>query len=216
MLMNNMLHSKHPVITRNMHAIQRASMSLNCVCISAYMALLNGAICGHGSRDWQPAGGTRRTATPHPSARQVAVAIECRVSGRAALGGPGIDGYVDGNRNGGAHGAEFFGHGNGLFERADIVFVRDRGADAHLDGLEAQAFGRLLHLARCDALVRLQPDHKGILKAEVLDGEWIDAGTFESLYKASTIVRENDMGIDFNHFAGIEVEIKNIKKKISL
>jgi len=57
---------------------------------------------------------------------------------------------------------------------------------------------------------------KGKLKAEILKGEWIDAGTFESLYKASTIVRENDLGIDFNHLSSIEVEIKNIKKKISL
>ena len=36
---------------------------------------------------------------------------------------------------------------------------------------------------------------KGELNAETLKGDWIDAGTFESLYKASTIVRENDLGI---------------------
>jgi len=57
---------------------------------------------------------------------------------------------------------------------------------------------------------------KGNLTAEVLQGDWIDAGTFESLYKASTIVRENDLGLDFNHLSNIEIEIKNIKKKISL
>jgi glucose-1-phosphate thymidylyltransferase len=35
---------------------------------------------------------------------------------------------------------------------------------------------------------------KGQLTVEQLGGEWIDAGTFESLYRASTIVRENDLG----------------------
>ena len=54
------------------------------------------------------------------------------------------------------------------------------------------------------------------LQAEALQGEWIDAGTFESLYKASTIVRENDLGMDFNHLANLQVQIKDIKKKISL
>lgn len=38
----------------------------------------------------------------------------------------------------------------------------------------------------------------GELKAEVLSGEWIDAGTFESLYKASTIAREYKLGIREN------------------
>jgi len=57
---------------------------------------------------------------------------------------------------------------------------------------------------------------KGELMAEALEGEWIDAGTFESLYKASTIVRENELGMDFNHLSNIQVEIKGIKKKMSL
>ncbi len=57
---------------------------------------------------------------------------------------------------------------------------------------------------------------KDELSAEILPGEWIDAGTFESLHKASTIVRENDLGIDFNHLSSMQVEIQDIKKKISL
>jgi len=56
---------------------------------------------------------------------------------------------------------------------------------------------------------------KGNLTAEILRGEWIDAGTFESLYKASTIVRENDLGVDINHIKDIQVELKNIRKKIT-
>jgi glucose-1-phosphate thymidylyltransferase len=58
--------------------------------------------------------------------------------------------------------------------------------------------------------------NNGNLKAEVLQGDWIDAGTFESLYKASTIVRENDLGIEINHVKDIQVELKNIRKKISI
>lgn len=54
---------------------------------------------------------------------------------------------------------------------------------------------------------------KGQLQAEKLQGEWIDAGTFESLYKASTIVRENDLGIDLDRSSNLQIEIKNIKKQ---
>jgi glucose-1-phosphate thymidylyltransferase len=35
----------------------------------------------------------------------------------------------------------------------------------------------------------------GELQAEVLEGEWIDAGTFESLHRASRIVREHELGM---------------------
>lgn len=56
---------------------------------------------------------------------------------------------------------------------------------------------------------------KGELQAEVLEGDWIDAGTFESLYRASTIVRENDLGIDMDSYK-VHVEIKNIKKPMAM
>jgi glucose-1-phosphate thymidylyltransferase len=36
---------------------------------------------------------------------------------------------------------------------------------------------------------------KGEVNAEILKGEWIDAGTFESLYKASRIAREQKLGM---------------------
>ncbi len=36
---------------------------------------------------------------------------------------------------------------------------------------------------------------KGELQAEILKGEWIDAGTFESLHRASVIVREHELGM---------------------
>lgn len=35
----------------------------------------------------------------------------------------------------------------------------------------------------------------GELQAEIIEGEWIDAGTIESLYKASTIIRDHKLGI---------------------
>jgi glucose-1-phosphate thymidylyltransferase len=55
---------------------------------------------------------------------------------------------------------------------------------------------------------------KGELSAEVLKGEWIDAGTFESLYKASTIARNHKMGmIDAKSKLSIKI---NKTKKVTL
>jgi len=48
---------------------------------------------------------------------------------------------------------------------------------------------------------------RGELQAEVLEGEWIDAGTFESLHKASCIVREHELGND-KEGSSLEVTIK--------
>ncbi|MBN2096665.1 NTP transferase domain-containing protein [Candidatus Peregrinibacteria bacterium] len=57
---------------------------------------------------------------------------------------------------------------------------------------------------------------KGQLTAELIQGDWIDAGTFESLYKASTIVRENDLGIDLETPPTVKVEIKEVKKPLAM
>lgn len=57
---------------------------------------------------------------------------------------------------------------------------------------------------------------KGQLQAEEVTGEWIDAGTFESLYKASTVVRENDIGMDLNGAQRIQVEIRGVKKPFEM
>lgn len=54
------------------------------------------------------------------------------------------------------------------------------------------------------------------LQAEALQGDWIDAGTFESLYMASTMVRENNLGMDLDEISKIKVAIKDVKKKISI
>ena len=56
---------------------------------------------------------------------------------------------------------------------------------------------------------------KGQLQAEILSGEWIDAGTFESLYKATTIVRENDLGMDLSK-PSLEIEIKKVRKPLHM
>ena len=47
---------------------------------------------------------------------------------------------------------------------------------------------------------------KGELKAEKVEGEWIDAGTFESLFRASTIAREHQLGMKLPTMA---VEVVN-------
>jgi glucose-1-phosphate thymidylyltransferase len=47
----------------------------------------------------------------------------------------------------------------------------------------------------------------GELQAEVLKGEWIDAGTFESLHRASVIVREQALGLGQPN-SNLEVWIK--------
>jgi len=52
----------------------------------------------------------------------------------------------------------------------------------------------------------------GDLRAEKLEGEWIDAGTIESLYKAATIVREKGLGIDPAQ-PKIKVEVKQVSAK---
>jgi glucose-1-phosphate thymidylyltransferase len=44
------------------------------------------------------------------------------------------------------------------------------------------------------------------LQSEVIEGEWVDAGTFESLHWASVIVRERELGIKSS--SGLEVSIK--------
>lgn len=53
---------------------------------------------------------------------------------------------------------------------------------------------------------------KGELQAEVLIGEWIDAGTFESLYKAATVVRESNLGMDFPQ--SVKVKVKKVRKPL--
>lgn len=57
---------------------------------------------------------------------------------------------------------------------------------------------------------------RGELTAEALQGDWIDAGTFESLYLASTVVRENDLGMEFDHISNIHIAIKEVKRKMSV
>ncbi|MFC1730936.1 sugar phosphate nucleotidyltransferase [candidate division KSB1 bacterium] len=52
---------------------------------------------------------------------------------------------------------------------------------------------------------------KGELEAETIEGEWVDAGTFESLYRASTIAREHELGMKFPVMS-VEVEMKTVKK----
>ncbi len=47
----------------------------------------------------------------------------------------------------------------------------------------------------------------GELQSEIIEGEWIDAGTFESLHRASVIVREHELGMNTSS-SNLEVKIK--------
>jgi glucose-1-phosphate thymidylyltransferase len=52
----------------------------------------------------------------------------------------------------------------------------------------------------------------GKLRAEIVNGEWIDAGTFESLHRASVLARENELGLDKQAVeSNIKVTIQNKK-----
>jgi glucose-1-phosphate thymidylyltransferase len=52
---------------------------------------------------------------------------------------------------------------------------------------------------------------EGSLSCEIVKGEWVDAGTFESLYHAGTIIREHKLGIA-RPASEFTVKIKKIKK----
>ena len=57
---------------------------------------------------------------------------------------------------------------------------------------------------------------KGQLSAHQIKGEWIDAGTFESLHRASIVVREHELGLAKNNDASLKVTIREnlvIKEK---
>lgn len=41
----------------------------------------------------------------------------------------------------------------------------------------------------------------GELQAEVIEGQWVDAGTFESLHRASVIVREHELGLSNTNYS---------------
>lgn len=60
------------------------------------------------------------------------------------------------------------------------------------------------HAARIQPSARLEYEitdlnnlylREGKLKAEIVPGEWIDAGTFESLHRASVLAREKELGL---------------------
>jgi glucose-1-phosphate thymidylyltransferase len=56
----------------------------------------------------------------------------------------------------------------------------------------------------------------GELAAEEVKGEWIDAGTFESLHRASTVVREHDLGIRCEDYPQLNLKIESVKRPCPL
>lgn len=58
----------------------------------------------------------------------------------------------------------------------------------------------------------------GSLTAHQVKGEWIDAGTFESLHRASVVAREHELGIQKNNESSLKVTIREeiqLKKKLT-
>ncbi len=90
-------------------------------------------------------------------------------------------------------------------------YIFDKHVVEHVKNLKPSRRGELEIVDLANIYLK-----KGELKAEEVQGDWIDAGTFESLYKASTIVRENDLGIDMNGTSKIQIEIKGVKKGIGM
>lgn len=54
---------------------------------------------------------------------------------------------------------------------------------------------------------------RGELQAEVIQGEWIDAGTIESLYRASALVREKKLWEGFIQPQSLQIEIQKVQKR---
>ncbi len=54
----------------------------------------------------------------------------------------------------------------------------------------------------------------GQLSAHKVRGEWIDAGTFESLHRASLVVREHELGIHKNNESSLKVTIREDQKNL--
>ncbi len=52
----------------------------------------------------------------------------------------------------------------------------------------------------------------GELKVDIIEGHWMDAGTIESLYEASTIMRAHKLGLDMNK-ADLKVKINKLRAK---
>jgi len=55
---------------------------------------------------------------------------------------------------------------------------------------------------------------KSQLTAHQVKGEWIDAGTFESLHRASVVVREHELGIHKNNESSLKVTIREEHQKV--
>lgn len=74
------------------------------------------------------------------------------------------------------------------------LYVYDDMVTEYVEGLQPSARGEY----EITDLNRVYHE-KGLLKAELVKGEWIDAGTFESLYKASHVARQIELaatGVD--------------------
>lgn len=55
---------------------------------------------------------------------------------------------------------------------------------------------------------------RGELEAEIIEGEWIDAGTIESLHKASVMVREKRLYEKFVQPNSVQIEIQRVKSRL--
>lgn len=90
-------------------------------------------------------------------------------------------------------------------------YIFDKHVVEHAKSLKSSKRGELEIVDLANIYLK-----KGQLHAEEAVGEWIDAGTFESLHRASTIARENDLGMDIACIPTVQVEIKGVKKTIGI
>ncbi len=94
------------------------------------------------------------------------------------------------------------------------LYIYDKKVTEYVQNLEPS--GRLEYEITDLNNIYLQ---KGELTAHEIKGEWIDAGTFESLHRASVIVREHELGLAKNNEASLKVTIREnlaVKERVEV
>lgn len=89
-------------------------------------------------------------------------------------------------------------------------YLYDRHVVNHVQSLKPSLRGELEIVDLANIYLK-----QGNLKAKVLNGDWIDAGTFESLHKASVIAREHKLGFENLAHNKYQVNVQHLQTKIT-